>query len=172
MSATEAVLFLQAQFHFLVVGEPKFVRRRMGAATRREGRGAAAVSASGGDCPKGFTQRAAALSEPKLASRSASRWPSWLLRIRRPGRCRRGRCTAGSRRRDQRPLHYRCPTPRDFVPWCISDAGLHGAGMGSSSPASEMLHRFARGAHWRWMAADPPVASVPAEMSRTVKEGH
>jgi hypothetical protein len=26
------------------------------------------------------------------------------------------------------------------VPWCISDAGLHGAGMGSSLPASEMLH--------------------------------
>jgi hypothetical protein len=39
-----------------------------------------------------------------------------------------------------RPLHCRCPTPRDFVPWCISDAGLHGAEMGSSLPASEMLH--------------------------------
>jgi hypothetical protein len=37
-------------------------------------------------------------------------------------------------------LHCRCPTPRDFVPWCISDAGPHGAGMGSSLPASEMLH--------------------------------
>jgi hypothetical protein len=32
------------------------------------------------------------------------------------------------------------PPPRDFVPWCISDAGLYGAGMGSSLPASEMLH--------------------------------
>ena len=32
------------------------------------------------------------------------------------------------------------PRPRDFVPWCISDAGLYGAGMGSSLPASEMLH--------------------------------
>jgi hypothetical protein len=27
-----------------------------------------------------------------------------------------------------RPLHCRCPTPRDFVPWGLSNAGLHGAG--------------------------------------------
>ena len=45
------------------------------------------------------------------------------------------------------PHSARCtcrrPTHRDFVPSCISDAGVYGAGMGSSLPASEMLHREA-----------------------------
>jgi hypothetical protein len=42
--------------------------------------------------------------------------------------------------RNPHSAHSTVGAPRAFVPWCISDAGLYGAGMGSSLPASEMLH--------------------------------
>jgi hypothetical protein len=39
-----------------------------------------------------------------------------------------------------RPLHCRCFTPRDFVPWRFSDAGSE-RGDGLGMPASEKLHK-------------------------------
>src|SRR5262245_4712568 len=73
------------------------------------------------------------------------------------------------------PAALSVPTPRDFVPWCISDAGLYGAGMGSSLPASEMpasemlhtmLHTASEMLHTCFTHKQPsqPLRSCPGTM--------